>query len=63
MLEVTEYTLVYGDGQDDLISKVKILLTQGWQPFSGLTLKPYSNNKSDFYQAMVKYAPPKPNQI
>ena len=63
MPEITEYKVVYGDGSNDLEHNVNILIKQGWQPFSGLTLKAFTNNLSDLYQTMVKYGPSTPNKI
>lgn len=63
MPDITAYKVVYGDGKEDLEHNVNILIKQGWQPFSGLTLKAFTNNPSDFYQTMVKYGPSKTNSI
>ena len=63
MKEIIEYTVIYGKDSSELISRVNTLISTGWQPFSDITIKFYTNQSPDCYQTMVKYKPEPKNSI
>ena len=63
MKEIIEYTVVYGRSRPELIDHVNSRIKSGWQPFSEITMKTYTNQDPDFYQPMVKYKPEPKNSI
>ncbi len=63
MKEIIEYTVAYGTDREDLIDNVNSRIKAGWQPFSDIKMKTYTNQPPDLYQTMVKYKPELKNSI
>lgn len=63
MKEIIEYAVIYGSGRQDFIDNVNRRISSGWQPFSDITIKFYTNQNPDYYQPMVKYKPEPKNSI
>lgn len=59
MPTVIAYDVVSYSSKGTFVSAINRLISEGWQPL-GPVVK-YQN--SDYYQTIVKYEQPKPNQI
>lgn len=49
MKEIIEYAVVYGSSRTELIDNVNRRIRSGWQPFSEITIKFYTNQNRYHY--------------
>ena len=59
MPTIIDYNILTFSSKSSIITAVHNQISEGWQPLGSVV----KYQGSDYYQTMVKYAPPKPNSI